>query len=118
MRPTRPKELIKKHARATFGRKSSATSVSSAGFTRSRATGAGPRLQRGRRGHQAQDRLRLDKHDTVGIDLVNHCVNDILTCGAEPLFFLDYIGVGKLIPERWSHGRRGWPRPARKSAAP
>ncbi len=41
----------------------------------------------------------LGKHDTVGIDIVNHSINDIFTCGAEPLFFLDYIAMGKLVPE-------------------
>ncbi len=42
----------------------------------------------------------LDKHDTVGVDLVAMCVDDVITCGAKPLFFLDYLSIGKVIPEK------------------
>jgi phosphoribosylformylglycinamidine cyclo-ligase len=50
----------------------------------------------------------LDRHDTIGQDLVNHCVNDIAVLGAEPLFFLDYLGTGKLQPRVFGQIIRGF----------
>jgi phosphoribosylformylglycinamidine cyclo-ligase len=52
----------------------------------------------------------LNRHDTIGQDLVNHCVNDIAVLGAEPLFFLDYIGTGKLKPQVFTQIIRGFAR--------
>ena len=50
----------------------------------------------------------LDRHNTIGQDLVNHCVNDIAVLGAEPLFFLDYLGTGKLQPRVFEQIIRGF----------
>lgn len=52
----------------------------------------------------------MDKHDTIGADLVNHCVNDIAVLGAEPLFFLDYLGTGKLEPHIFTEIIKGFAR--------
>ncbi len=50
----------------------------------------------------------MGRHDTIGQDLVNHCVNDIAVLGAEPLFFLDYLGTGKLQPEVFTDILKGF----------
>ena len=55
----------------------------------------------------------MNKHDTVGADLVNHCVNDIAVLGARPLFFLDYIGCEKLRPRVFDQLLRGFSRSCR-----
>jgi phosphoribosylformylglycinamidine cyclo-ligase len=51
--------------------------------------------------------IATDRHRGIGVDLVNHCVNDILCCGAEPLFFLDYFATGKLRPEHMAEVVQG-----------
>src|SRR5262245_38742837 len=57
----------------------------------------------------------LNKHDTVGADLVNHCVNDIAVLGAHPLFFLDYIGCGQLESRIFEQLLRGFSRACRSA---
>ena len=87
---------------------------------------AGAPVQRGMRGynvraidvhahwhaHGVGTKLKLafamDRHDTIGQDLVNHCVDDIAVLGAEPLFFLDYLGTGKLEPHVFTDVIRGF----------
>src|SRR5690348_16392747 len=55
----------------------------------------------------------MNKHDTVGADLVNHCINDIAVLGARPLFFLDYIGAEKLEPRVFQQILRGFSKACR-----
>src|ERR1700685_3632431 len=57
----------------------------------------------------------MGRHDTVGQDLVNHCVNDIAVLGAEPLFFLDYIGTGKLEPRVFEQLLQGFAKACREN---
>jgi len=57
----------------------------------------------------------MDRHDTIGQDLVNHCVNDIAVLGAEPLFFLDYIGTGKLEPRIFGQIIKGFSKACAKN---
>jgi len=51
--------------------------------------------------------MQMDKHDTVGHDIVNHCINDIAVQGAEPVYFMDYLGIGKLKSPLFEHVLEG-----------
>ena len=66
-------------------------------------------------GTKLQVAFATDKHDTVGADLVNHCVNDIAVLGARPLFFLDYIGCERLEPDVFQQLLRGLSRACRSA---
>jgi phosphoribosylformylglycinamidine cyclo-ligase len=58
----------------------------------------------------------MRRYDTIGIDLVNHCVNDIFTTGADPLFFLDYFAAGILVPEQVEQVVKGMAQACRESS--
>ena len=95
------KDLIKQHARSTF-RPEVLTDIGLFGGMFQFQGYKNPVLVSSVDGVGTKLKIAalLNKHDTVGIDLVNHCVNDILCCGAEPLFFLDYIAMSKLVPQK------------------
>src|SRR5262245_1212931 len=98
----RATEKIKELARTTFN----ARTLSEIGSFGGMFDGAFPKLQRpvlvasaDGVGTKLKIAFATGIHDTIGRDLVNHCVNDILVQGARPLFFLDYIATGKLSPD-------------------
>ncbi len=96
-------ELMKQHIARTMTKDSMSDIGGFGGLFELDLTGiAKPVLVSGTDGVGTKLKLAfiMDKHDTVGIDCVAMCVNDIICCGAKPLFFLDYIACGKNVPER------------------
>ncbi|MCT4544765.1 MAG: phosphoribosylformylglycinamidine cyclo-ligase [Vallitalea sp.] len=113
-------ELMKKHVKTTF-REEVVTEIGGFGglFSLAKHKMEEPILVSGTDGVGTKLKMAflLDKHNTVGIDLVAMCVNDIICCGAEPLFFLDYIACGKNIPEKIAEMVSGVAEGCRQSGA-
>ncbi len=95
-------ELMKKHIRRTLTEGLENVGDFGGLFPLKTAGFSDPVLVSGTDGVGTKLRLAilLDRHDTIGIDCVAMCVNDVICCGAKPLFFLDYIACGKNIPEK------------------
>ena len=95
-------ELFKPLAGRPPARRSSGVSAASRGCSRSRADYREPLLAASTDGVGTKLAIAqaIDKHDTVGLDLVAMVVDDLVACGAEPLFLQDYIAVGRVVPER------------------
>ena len=96
-------KLMKKHVERTFIPGVVSDLGGFGGLFRPDLTGMEePVLVSGTDGVGTKQRIAqlMDRHDTVGIDCVAMCVNDIVCCGAKPLFFLDYIAIGKNVPEK------------------
>jgi len=96
-------KLMKEHTRSTFNERVLGDLGSFGGFfSVAGLTGNDPVMVAGTDGVGTKLKLAfvLDKHDTVGIDCVAMCVNDIVCQGAAPLIFLDYLATGKLVPEK------------------
>ena len=96
-------QLMKKHVERTFIPGVVSDLGGFGGLFRPDLTGMEePVLVSGTDGVGTKQRIAqlMDRHDTVGIDCVAMCVNDIICCGAKPLFFLDYIAIGKNMPEK------------------
>ena len=96
-------ELMKKHIASTVGNTNADDSGGFGGLFPLDLTGyKNPVLVSGTDGVGTKLKIAflMDKHNTVGIDCVAMCVNDVICCGAKPLFFLDYIACGKNVPEK------------------
>jgi phosphoribosylformylglycinamidine cyclo-ligase len=95
-------DLIKKHVKSTFTKNVLSDIGHFGGFFEIPSGYKNPVLVSSTDGVGTKLKIAfaMNVHNTVGQDLVNHCVNDIAVCGAKPLYFLDYLAFGKLIPEK------------------
>ena len=95
-------DLIKKHVKSTFTKNVLSDIGHFGGFFEVPSGYKNPVLVSSTDGVGTKLKIAfaMNTHNSVGQDLVNHCVNDIAVCGAKPLYFLDYLAFGKLIPEK------------------